>query len=157
MNRLNEFDCNVLNINTALLNACKHGNNSAAFVFDDGNKKKVIGACVYCCPSFKVEDTVHPAIEIKTFAIDKNYQDSYFEDSEVLCSAFVFNLFADHLCNIKTKYIYAEYIILYALDRNKVKSFYEKNGFVTFKAGDRSLRDVGEYNNEYSMFKYIGE
>jgi len=70
-------------------------------------------------------------------------------------SEYILQSFIARIIHLSKEYIYAEYVILYALSTNKVKNFYEKNGFSSFDAGYYSLRDQNEMNDSYSMFLSI--
>jgi hypothetical protein len=149
-----------MGLNKALVSALDMDVTTLLFV--DKKDQTIIAYCSFCCSSIKVGDSqVVPAIEIKSFAVDKNYQDLILEDmpgKHGLCAAYIFAFCVKHLRELSAEHIYARYIILYAQPLGRVKRFYIMNSFSEFKAGFNTFRIAGESNRDgFSMYLDLAE
>ncbi len=152
--KIEKFDCDVATMNTAFKNAINQKATTILF-FDVANDYTIVGYCSYRCSSIKIGDTVYPAVEIYSFAIDKKYQDKFLDEGH-LCAAYILSYCREKIEQIRKSVIYAEYIILYAYNRRKVQKFYEKNGFNAFSSDYKTFRNAGEHNDGCSYFLKLG-
>ena len=94
--------------------------------------------CVYslCCSSFLISSNKrlhpHPAVEIKIFAVNKDYQDmKYSENPDEGClSNFILNKIIGEIFEFTDDICGANIILLYSTEEGY--DFYKKNGFKDF-------------------------
>jgi hypothetical protein len=159
--RIRRFDCGRPPINDVfhgLQNDC-----GTLIMFQDDsaeNADNIIALCSYRCSNIRLNSEVIPAIEIMTFAVDSKYQDVFLEDMELngrpfLLAAYILRFCVKQIESIGVGVVQAKYIILYSYQNQKVLSFYQRNGFTEFSASIRSMRNTGEHDDIYSMFRVI--
>ena len=142
MMQIKNFDCDVAGMNFAFKHMIDQKVTTILF-FDIANDYSIVGYCSYRCSAVKIGGSVHSAVEIYSFAIDKRYQDKYFEDKS-LCAAYLLSYCREKIEEISKTVIYAEYLILYAYHKRKVQTFYERNGFTACSSDYKTFRNSGE-------------
>lgn len=132
------FDCGDDNINHFLIDAARHTcTTKLVFVHD-----KLAAFVSYNCSSFeRVVDVDNgeeikenePAIEIKVYAVDKEFQHENciveIDGKREKFSHFIFSMFMMHLRTIAHDYIAASHFIVFS--KKERSSFLEKLGFRT--------------------------
>ena len=131
-NRLKKFDCDKSRYNRVVRNAPL--DNVTTLLFVDTRNDDIIGYLSYCCanlPIKSVED-VYPALEIKTFAVAREYQDTLLKypssKGTPLCADFILKIGVDILKTISHFIVAAGYILVDVDQTNKTENFYKKTG-----------------------------
>ena len=141
---IQKFSCGNNEIDRFLHeDACQNSAKTYLFVNTDTND--IVAYTTIACSAimYAVEETgdfmlapekysLASAIEIKYFAVDGQYQHLNYSDSEYTLSSALFGYIVEHIIDIATNEVGAEYIVLYSVP--KAVSFYKKNSFVDFEA-----------------------
>lgn len=136
INLVKDFDCGNEVINEYLKSKSHCDPQTVTYIVIDNDNGSVICYYSLSCSGFVIESnhkfTIYPAVEIKMFAIDENYQHMpYSEDIED--GSFSDILFSDvigFIYDFTENYCGADKIILYSVP--DAKSFYIRNGFTEF-------------------------
>ena len=129
------------------------------FLFIDTRNGQIIGYLAYCCSLLSVGRDIHPAIEIKTFAVDEKYRHNAriiqkLDDTEHKCTSFIFSIGIELLTCIGNTILSADYIFLKSENHPKVKNFYRDNDFVEFATTDNIIRYWGSTtNSDYFLYE----
>lgn len=143
---LDFFDCGNDTINNYLKKAeaiCNEGQGVTRVVIDAG-QNKIIGFYTLACSSllygFNDEIRGLPAVEIRMFAVDRNYQDlPYTEDDNIVVSDFILDNVIKDINDMSTETIGAAFIVLYAVPSSV--EFYKRSGFKELKDFMKPMRD----------------
>lgn len=133
------FDCGNESINEYLKEKSFSDPQTVTFIFKDIEKNKVICYYSLSCSGLVADHnygnkiSIYPAVEIKMFATDEQYQHIPYSDnnddgvlSDMLLAEVIYNIykFTDNQCG-------ADKIVLYAVP--EFVNFYSRNGFCEFK------------------------
>lgn len=133
-----DFTCGNSEIDKKLKIELLHDRNCTTFIVVDVAKSKIIAfyslACSACVVSSHRQHYFHPAVEVKYFAVDENYQDWQFSEdvADGCLSNIIFSDMLRQIHKMSEETFGADTIILYAT-KNAIK-FYEKNYFKKFEA-----------------------
>jgi hypothetical protein len=111
--------------------------NTVTKIIVNKQNNDIIGYYSICCTSIIMETYKHryfsPAVEIKMFALDENYQGIIFscEDEEDMFSDHIFCEIIKKIVEITELYVGARTIMLYSVP--KAINFYKRNWFETFE------------------------
>lgn len=102
-------------------------------VLDDDADNKIISILSICASSIQLEETkstsVFPAVELKLFGIDHNYQGKKIApDNEAKYSELIFNWLISYIKSEICERINVEYLVLFSVPDNKTIGFYNKMG-----------------------------
>jgi hypothetical protein len=150
------FDCafndDRVFINNALKSATE--DDSTTMIFIDKTNNNIVGFCSYCCSALKNIENVLPAVEIKTFGVDKNYQNKTFDDgNRDLISAYILGYCVSEIEKLSRNLICARFIVL--CSHEEAKSFYERNSFSEFNDFHEVLEGTNTLVKGYYMLRYI--
>lgn len=142
---LKSFCCGNESIDSFLQNDAK-GSTAKTFVFVDTSANEIVAFTSFECSAimYAVEDDndvmlaserhgLISAIEIDYFAVNVKYQHLLYKeepDAKQTLSCQIFRYVVQHLVDIASNVIGAEYIVLYSVPQ--AKSFYERNFFNAF-------------------------
>lgn len=146
----NKFDCGNKTLNNYLKEKAYRDCDSVTNIIRDKGSNKIIaffslscGAIYLCTTHVKKEEqssqnlkfTSFPAVEIKHFAVNKEYQDTYIVDEDTNKSYLLSGALLDYIKNkvimeFTEKYCGASRIILYSTPQ--AVNFYETSGFESF-------------------------
>ena len=136
---INKFDCTNDKINKYLKEKAYselQDGRAVTSLFLNENKDRIIGfysirGLALVLGTGEKDNHFYSAIEIKMFAIDREYQDMpYAENSDKTLSDYLLSDVVDNINDITTQTCGAEFIVLYAVP-SSVK-FYKKYGFNLF-------------------------
>ena len=131
--------------------------NTTILLIDD-KKNDVICFCSYSCSHVKIDAELFlPAIEIETFAMNKDYSGAkrvIDGDDKYSCSDYAIRFCINRFEKIKEKYIYASLVKLYSDTNREVLKFYKRNNFEQFPASWRFLKDATT-NHEFCFFRML--
>lgn len=147
---LNSFSCGNDGIDEYIVRKAPSDPMAVSKIILNSANNDVI--CVYslCCSSFIINSHnqfhPYPAVEIKIFAVNKDYQDMrYSEDPDDGClSNFILNKIIGDIVDFTDDVCGANIILLYSTDEGY--DFYKKSGFNDFielavKSSDRFVDD----------------
>lgn len=137
----NDFDCGNEYINAFVRDTNSESTDRVSYIYVDNRIKKA--ACVYslACSSIILQSaaniTLIPAVEIKIFALDRNFQHKSYgvyersKDDEDLTYGDVFLSNAiSSIVDFTTNICGSEYIVLYSVP--EAEHFYKRNYFENF-------------------------
>lgn len=141
------FDCGNKIINKYFQKKAANDRTAVTYLFIDKNEDTLIACITLACSAIFTEEddvrsTVLSAMEVKYFAVDKQYQHMpYLENETKTLSDVLF----DHMINLMDTMshdnIGASKIVLYSVKR--AVNFYRKHGFKYF--GSMMYGDTGSY------------
>lgn len=138
------FNCGNSNINELVVEDCR-SKSTVSYFFIDEEKEQLIAYCSLACSgimmdvdneSFREPRTIISALEIKYFAVDKEYRSLRMsEDSDKYdtLSAAIFRYCIKIAYDIANEHAGANELILYSVP--PAESFYAHNGLVKFGEG----------------------
>lgn len=142
-----DFDCGNEYINNFVRNKAVDDVDSTTFLYVDNNTGKVVCAYTLSCSGIVAELNekiyIHPAVEIRIFALSNEYQHKRYDEYNTYGDIFL----ADVISSIDyftENYCGASRIVLYAVPQ--YKTFYERNSFKTFC--DFMKQDESSYNED---------
>ncbi len=144
-----QFDCRDDAINGIFKKHIKQIH-SVSYAFIDSVSGKIISFVSLCSSAIQrqKDDSLHslPAIELKLFGVDKNYQHEVmtYENKQVKFSEFTFMWVLAFINNVLKEYIGVEYLILFSVPQNNTLKFYEKMG-MSYLTDDERV-----YNSDFS-------
>lgn len=116
------------------LKQMREDDEGTTYVLIDLDNNKIIGYCTYTTSglrlSYEKDKITQPAVEIKYFAISKDYQHKSYED-DLNFSDYMICKIIERLIEISEEIISFRYILLYSVP--EAINFYKKNGFSLFK------------------------
>lgn len=132
---LKNFDCENEVINDYFTNKEQDDNDAVSFAFVDEEKKTLIALSSLSCSSIIMEsgNKLHllPAVEIKMFAVNKEYQHkSVFSEDDLHWSSYCLDRIIFHIREFTDTHCGASRIVLYSVP--KAESFYLRTGFSKF-------------------------
>ena len=149
------FDCGNYALNQFLF-SCFNNHERVLYLFIDDNIQKIAAYSSLVCTSliYSQESKQYqiPAIEIKTFAVDKSYQNLPFSGNRAdgVLSDSIFNSMVATAFDLSETVIGAEYVTLYSVQA--AQSFYERNGFSVF---EENMTEFYNYFNESCIPMYF--
>jgi hypothetical protein len=143
---LDSFDCGNQEINKFLRKAegvCNDGYGVTRIVIDV-NENKIIGFYTLACSSLLYGSNEQisglPAVEIKMFAVDKNYQDlPYFEDDGIVLSDYILDKVIKDIYELSSSTIGAAFIVLHAVPESV--EFYKRSRFEELEEFMKPMHD----------------
>ena len=132
---LKNFDCENEVINDYFTNKEQDDNDTVSFAFIDEEKKTLVALSSLSCSSIIMEsgNKLHlfPAVEIKMFAVNKEYQHKpVFPEDDQHWSSHCLDKIIFHIREFTDTYCGASRIVLYSVP--KAESFYHRAGFKKF-------------------------
>ena len=135
--KMAQFNCGDNDINKLF---CKKTDklHSTTYIFMDSDTKKIISFVSFCTGSIQMHTKkglfALPAVELKLFGVDKEYQQKYifYEDMKVKYSEFTFIWLINYIQRVVKPVINVEYLILHSVPNKKTMKFYEKMGMNYF-------------------------
>ena len=135
----------------------KEYNNTVMLLLDNSNNC-VVAYCAFNCSNVKSsKGKLFPAIEIVTFAMNKDYcGETYVDDGNnyVKCSDYALEFYINYFKFVQKNYIYACIIRLHSDSNSHVREFYERNHFFQSPLGYNWLRREGESKEMY-FFRFL--
>lgn len=132
---LKNFDCENEVINDYFADKEEDDNDTVSFAFIDEEKKTLVALSSLSCSSIIMESGkklhLFPAVEIKMFAVNKEYQHKpVFPEDDQHWSSYCLDKIIFHIRKFTNMYCGASRIVLYSVP--KAESFYLRTGFRKF-------------------------
>ena len=131
--KMAQFNCGKERINTIFRKDIDKIR-TTTYIFTDKESEKIISFVSFCASSIQIRNKRGlfslPAVELKLFGVDKNYQHKniMMDNKEIKYSEFTFLWLISYLIKEIKPLINVEYLILHSIpDKNTLK-FYEKMG-----------------------------
>lgn len=131
--KIAQFNCGNDDINT-LFKKKLDKLHTITYLFMDNDKDKIISFVSFCASSIQMKDKRGllslPAVELKLFGIDKEYQHKklILNEIELKYSEFVFQWLIAYIQNVVKPVLSIEYLILHSVPNENTLKFYEKMG-----------------------------
>lgn len=139
LNICQKFDCGNEEINTYLYRDAEkdllQGLKVTKLILNE-NKTEVIAYFTLVCSAIMINTgenvELSPAVEIKLFAVNKNYQDIFYtsDKNDGIFSDYLLSETIQNIYEVIEKYCGAIYIVLYSVP--KAVKFYKRNEFKNF-------------------------
>lgn len=135
--KMAQFDCNDKDINKLF---CKKTDklHSTTYIFSDKKTGKIISFISFCTGAIQMQTKkgllALPAVELKLFGVDKEYQQKYIssEDMKIKYSEFTFIWLINYIQRVVKSVVNVEYLILHSVPKKRTLKFYEKMGMKYF-------------------------
>lgn len=132
--RMARFDCGNDDINT-IFRKKTDKLHTTTYLFIDKDTDKIISFTAFCASSIQIRRKKKglfsfPAIELKLFGVDKEYQHKTvkIQNEDLKYSEFVFQWFVSYIQQVIKPVVNVEYLILHSVTSNNTIKFYEKMG-----------------------------
>ena len=140
------FDCGVDGLNHYLTKSFAHGDPIFIFIDEDANKIAAYMSLTSSSLIFmeKGKEYQMPAIDIKTFAVDGDYQNLPVSENikDGVFSDKIFDQVIEKIYDLAENTLNADYITLYSVE--SAMKFYGRNGFETYKD------EMSRFNNRFN-------
>ncbi len=135
--KMAQFNCGDDNINKLF---CKKTDrlHSTTYIFSDSSTGKIISFVSFCTGAIQMHTKngllALPAVELKLFGVDKEYQQKYIssENTRLKYSEFTFLWLINYIQKVIKPVVNVEYLILHSVPSEKTLKFYEKMGMKYF-------------------------
>lgn len=135
--KMAQFNCGDRDINKLF---CKKTDklHSTTYIFSDSDTGKIISFVSFCTGAIQMHTKkgllALPAVELKLFGVDKEYQQKYIysDDMKLKYSEFTFLWLINYIQRIVKPVVNVEYLILHSVPNRKTLKFYEKMGMKYF-------------------------
>lgn len=131
--RIASFDCNNTDINRLFRKDLDKLHTTTYFFVDKSSNGKIIAFLSLCASAIQFRKKgLHalPAVELKLFAVDKQYQKNRFEINGKMLkySEIAFEWLVSYAKTIIRPVLHVEYLVLYSVPQTNTLKFYEKMG-----------------------------
>jgi DNA polymerase III epsilon subunit-like protein len=136
--KMAQFNCGNDDINTLFRNKLSKLH-ATTYIFMDNETNKIVAFVSFCASSIQIHEKglySFPAVELKLFGVDKDYQHKSITlgDVELKYSELIFQWFVTYIIQEIKPRINVEYIVLYSVPTINTRKFYEKMGFADMNA-----------------------
>ena len=131
--KIAQFNCGNDDINS-LFRKKLDKLHTTTYLFMDNNTNKIISFVSFCASAIQIKDKRGllslPAVELKLFGVDKEYQHKklILNEIELKYSEFVFQWLIGYIQNVVKPVVNIEYLILHSVPSENTLKFYEKMG-----------------------------
>lgn len=135
--KMAQFNCGDHNINKLFFKQTDKLH-STTYIFSDSNIGKIVSFLSFCTGAIQMHTKkgllVLPAVELKLFGVDKDYQKEYIssEDLKLKYSEFTFLWLIKYIQKVVKPVVNVEYLILHSVPKKHTLKFYEKMGMKYF-------------------------
>lgn len=133
--KIAQFNCGNDDINT-LFRKKLDKLHTTTYLFIDNDTSKIIAFVSFCASSIQVNKKglfSFPAIELKLFGVDKEYQHEkvVIKGIELKYSEFVFQWLISYIKQVVKPIVNVDYLILHSIPNDNTIKFYEKMGLIS--------------------------